>query len=236
MLTADHHKQLAERGFLVLPDLLHDSLLSRLRLEAEAVARQELVAGAAFEGLVCDVVQRNPVLSELSRSKALTGVARELINGATFFGGDLFRVQAGTGQRYWHRDPIKHQLGAQEARSIEIQRIERSRSNDGLVPVPLPPHAGYLQITFTVYLQDVSLDEGPLHILLGSHRWPYRDHTSIDEPYYLEQRPLDGEVALPCRAGDVIVQVPAIWHTGSANRGSHDCYMLLLDFGPGASA
>ncbi len=70
-----------------------------------------------------------------------------------------------------------------------------------------------LSINTIVYLDPITDERGPTHVLPASHRgWqqPPRDETG--------QQPVDGEVAIYAEPGDAAFINSAIWHSGGINR------------------
>ena len=81
-----------------------------------------------------------------------------------------------------------------------------------------------LSVTGAVYLQDTSLDVGPLRVVPRSHRREYA-------PTQTGAKVLDGEVSLPVPAGAAIFHDSCLWHTASANRSTVDCWGVFPIFG-----
>jgi ectoine hydroxylase-related dioxygenase (phytanoyl-CoA dioxygenase family) len=82
-----------------------------------------------------------------------------------------------------------------------------------------------LSINTILFLDDITLEKGPTRVVPESHRGealPPRE--KIGEP-------LDGEVAVPCRAGSAIFINSAIWHTGGRNRSDSFRRSIYLYYG-----
>jgi ectoine hydroxylase-related dioxygenase (phytanoyl-CoA dioxygenase family) len=70
-----------------------------------------------------------------------------------------------------------------------------------------------LSINTIVYLDEMSHEKGPTHVLPGSHRG-WRQPPTEDE----RNQPLEGEVAIGAEPGDAAFINSAIWHSGGINR------------------
>jgi ectoine hydroxylase-related dioxygenase (phytanoyl-CoA dioxygenase family) len=68
-----------------------------------------------------------------------------------------------------------------------------------------------LTVNCAIYLQDMTPEAGPLHVIPGSHRW--RREPSAEE----ETSALDGEVAVEVEAGTAVVFNAMLWHSGGRN-------------------
>ena len=82
-----------------------------------------------------------------------------------------------------------------------------------------------LVVNVGIYLQDMTDEFGPLHVIPGSHRW-----NREPEPHEVEAE-LPGEVKLAIPRGSAVVFHGRLWHTGSQNRSSSPRRAIFPYFG-----
>jgi hypothetical protein len=82
-----------------------------------------------------------------------------------------------------------------------------------------------LAVNVGVYLQDMTDETGPLHVVPGSHR------RADPPPPELRHEPLEGERKLPLQAGDAVAFDAQIWHTGSRNQTDRPRRAVFAYFG-----
>lgn len=85
-------------------------------------------------------------------------------------------------------------------------------------PVTLSANVG-------LYLQDMTDDVGPLHVVPGSHRW---DSGPTEGQRH---EPIEGERKVPLTAGDAVVFDAQLWHTGSRNETDRPRRAVFAYFG-----
>ena len=83
-----------------------------------------------------------------------------------------------------------------------------------------------LSINTILYLDEMTPERGPTHVLPGSHRG-WRQPPTGEE----RQQPLEGEVAVIAEPGDAAFINSAIWHSGGINRSEGLRRGIYLYFG-----
>jgi hypothetical protein len=76
---------------------------------------------------------------------------------------------------------------------------------------------GYWVCNTLWMLDDFTVDNGPLRVVPGSHRWAQRPQDVLADP----RQPHPHEVLVTGRAGDVVIMNSHLWHGGTANRTPH---------------
>ena len=80
-----------------------------------------------------------------------------------------------------------------------------------------------LAISCAIYLQETTLQGGPLCVVPNSHRWEQGPPTS--------QFPLPDEVRIPVAAAAAVIHDSGLWHTATLNRSPVDCWGIFPIFG-----
>lgn len=81
------------------------------------------------------------------------------------------------------------------------------------------------QITLGIYLHDTSKIPEPLRIAPGSHKWESSPIPANSDQTY------PGEVPITMSGGTVLFLHPDLWHTGSFNPSTTDCWLLFIYYG-----
>ncbi|MBW8285973.1 MAG: phytanoyl-CoA dioxygenase family protein [Rhizobium sp.] len=80
-----------------------------------------------------------------------------------------------------------------------------------------------LAVSIAIYLQDTPAGAGPLRLVPGSHRQDDGPPRSLGD--------LEGGIAVPVPAGAAVVHDAALWHAGTIDGPSVDCWALFPIFG-----
>ncbi|MEK1934094.1 MAG: phytanoyl-CoA dioxygenase family protein [Pararhizobium sp.] len=80
-----------------------------------------------------------------------------------------------------------------------------------------------LAVSIVIYLQDTPAGGGPLRLVPGSHRQDNGPPRPLGE--------LEGGIAVPVPAGAAVVHDAALWHAGTLDSPSVDCWALFPIFG-----
>ncbi len=109
--------------------------------------------------------------------------------------------------------------------------------DDPLSYTPLPA-----QIFIMIYLTDTTPDNGCLRVISGSHRRPHAMHLAeaahaddlsrVADPLDALYQSIDGEVAVPVTAGDVVIGDARVLHGAYANNSEHERTLVTLWFHP----
>lgn len=78
-----------------------------------------------------------------------------------------------------------------------------------------------------LYLQDMTDEMGPLHLIPGSHKW-----ARMPSPDEVTSEHLDGEVKANVTAGSALIIHPHLWHTVTRNVSDDRRKMMIYNFGP----
>jgi ectoine hydroxylase-related dioxygenase (phytanoyl-CoA dioxygenase family) len=177
------------------------------------------------------------VLQGVLRGELLARVRREAEMLSSSEGPDV-------GRRVWHERALFRRRTFREILDVP-ELIEAARDLIGedvqLLALDLllvrPGQGGvgwHRDVTFAcnktlsmntgIYLQDMTVETGPLRIVPGSHRWERAPEAPRLDP-------LPGEVSVPVSAGAAVFFDAALWHTGDRNRSGADRLALFPYFG-----
>ena len=181
---------LVEDGFIVRENLLGAELLQTLRdaadkIEAEELEKREAYTSGAFGGLfVRNVIDRHPAFLNLLHFEPLLGVARAVLGPQVQVRASVLRVS--------YPD-------------LPNQQVEW-HFHQRCVPEPLPPFfARPVVLDHLIYLDDLTLESGPLVVLPGSHKWngdiPTGDHSDKE-----------GQKTVLVPAGSCVTSHSGLWH------------------------
>ena len=198
--------QLIDKGYCVVPRLLHTDLLQRVR----RVSRRLLDENSAEErrrrghqGNVVSLAYQDPVFSELiALPTALAALAALGFARPRYFGGAIIAKEAGSPPLYWHQDwtywgepesadPIPHQV------FLMWYLTDTNRPNGCLRVVP-SSHRRRLDA----------------HDRIGTHDDGIRDQNPETSAGY---QPLPGEVDVAVTAGDLVIGDARVLHAAHAN-------------------
>lgn len=211
--TPEQVQHLEEEGYIIRERLVQGELLERLRqaaddVEAEQIARgNKPGVGNGFGGLfVRDLIDRHPTfLEEFLKFAPTLSVARAVLGPQVQIHASVLRVaypERGDQQVEWHFH----------------QRV---------VPDPEPAFF-FLPVVLDnlIYLDDISLETGPLVVLPRSHR-VNEDLPSGD----FSDKP--GQVVVTCPAGTVVTSHSSLWHRAMHTLpGGNKRRLLILGYSP----
>jgi ectoine hydroxylase-related dioxygenase (phytanoyl-CoA dioxygenase family) len=184
---------LDEHGFVVLEDFMSPQLLTDLCQRVEEVFAEEgSRAGAEFK--------QEPGCRRLAN----------LVNK-----GEIFR-------RAISLPALLHQVGQVLGPEFKLSSLN-VRSVNPLADESQPLHAdmaalpddgGYWVCNTVWMLDDFTLDNGPIRVVPGSHRWGKLPQEALADPRARHPQ----EVLITGQAGTVVVMNAHAWHGGTANR------------------
>ena len=165
MLTRDQFDEYFERGFTMVGGVLDGAMLNRARAiidgivaKARSVTRNDEVYDLEESHTpatprvrrIKEPVDRDPLFWELLRSDGVIGPVKQLIGpNLRLHGSKLNMKSAGYGAPVeWHQDWAFY------------------------------PHTNEDILAIGVMLDDVTLENGPLQVIPGSHRGPVHDHQN----------------------------------------------------------
>jgi hypothetical protein len=222
MITApDKRAQLIEKGYCVFDKVLTTQMLARVTKASDrlldAQEAEHFEAQKSTGSLIC--VYDDPLFSELiAWQPALNALGAMGYDQPTFSTGFVISKPPNSPPLFWHQDwwgwndPISYQ--------------------------PIPQ-----QIFLMYYLVDTSIENGCLRLIEESHlkRHPVHDlapnaHTEDlrrfadpDHPVYQSQ---EGEVAVPVKAGDLVMGDARLLHSTHANKTERRRTVITLWYHP----
>jgi hypothetical protein len=192
-LTADQRQQLHRDGYLTLAGAIEPALRLRVVETLERLyAAEGDRAGAEFKQepgarRLANLVDKDPIFAECIVQPLLLAAVTEVI-------GDGFK------------------LSSLNARSANPRNgIDQPLHADGGA---LPDERGSWVCNTLWMLDDVTLENGALRVIPGSHRLGRLPAEALADP----AAPHPEQVVLTARAGDVFVLDAHLWHGGMANR------------------
>jgi ectoine hydroxylase-related dioxygenase (phytanoyl-CoA dioxygenase family) len=186
-----------ETGYVVLPDLLSSSDVDGL--------------WDAFEALPL-IKQESPIIGWRAEAgeRALV-VDQRFLNVATHPTlVDCMRAVIGNDVQLI--DYVAMEIGAQSGKHRAWH-----------VDFPCFTYPTCLTAIAGIYLNDMTDELGPLHVIPGSHAWQRI-------PGAEKETEVDGEVKVAVRAGSAVVFNTQLWHTGSRNQSDHPRRALFLNY------
>jgi hypothetical protein len=164
--------QIAIHGFAVVPEVIDLAGVEDLRLaldrldEGDAVRRKGGVYG------VRNLLEAAPAVRELARSMALRRLVEPVLgSGAFAVRGILFdKIPTANWKIFWHQDSV---IAVKERKEAPGYRGWSQKAGVWQVEPPAAVMAGMLALR--VHLDDCGADNGPLRVLLGSHRYGWID-------------------------------------------------------------
>lgn len=189
---AEQKRQLDESGFVVLPDFMPPTLLGALRRRVdELFAAEGDHAGAEFKyepgsRRLANLVDKGEVFQQIAAHPRLLEYIRCVL------GPDikLSSCNARSAEPGGGAQPLHADMGA------------------------IADERGYWVCNSVWMLDDFTLDNGPLRVIPGSHRWgklPQDVLTDLAAPH-------PEEITVTGKAGTVVVMNAHAWHGGTANR------------------
>lgn len=196
--SRDDVRALVEDGYLVRERLIQGELLEELRGAADAIAaeaekKQGQGIGGGFGGLfVRHLIDKHPTFLKMIHFAPTLSVARAVLGPQVQIHASVLRVaypDAGNQQVEWHF----HQR-------VVPDIIEKGQSK-GEPPFFFRPAV----LDNLIYLDDLTLESGPLVVLPGSH------HENLDLPSGdFSDKP--GQVVVTCPAGSCVTSHASLWH------------------------
>jgi ectoine hydroxylase-related dioxygenase (phytanoyl-CoA dioxygenase family) len=192
MTPAETH-QLAEQGYLVLPEFMSADLLQRLRQAVEErFALEGEQAGAEFKPepdckRLANLADKGDIFRELIIMPRILACVRSVLGPA-----------------------IK--LSSLNARMVppRCPRVQPLHTDMGALPDAQGPW-----VCNTVWMLDpFTAENGALRLIPGSHRWGKLPDQVLSD----RTAPHPEEVLVTAAAGSVIVMNAHLWHGGTANR------------------
>ena len=182
-------QQFADEGYFVRERMIDSELLENLRnavddIENEERDKQNKGGQGGFGGLfVRNLLDRHPAFLEMLNYEPTLSVARALLGPQVQVHAFVMRVAyPGEGQQVeWHFH----------------QRV---------VPEPIPPFFNRpVVVDNLIYLDDTTLDNGPLVVLP-------RTHLHDNDLYSGDYGDKDGQIVLNLPAGSCVTSHSSLWH------------------------
>ncbi len=219
MLDSNQVEKYKDDGFVIVEDLIDAATIQKMRAAVDELTEKsrDITEHNETFDLYPDHSRANPrvrrikspekaapIFDEVMRSPALIKCLQQLLgDNVRFRHSKLNMKEAGTGAPVeWHQDWAFY------------------------------PHTNGDVLAVGIFLDDCTMDSGPLLIVPGSHKGPIYNHHS--DGYFcgainLEENPIDISNAQPCigKAGSVSIHHALAVH-GSASNVSPDPRRLLL--------
>ena len=219
-ITSDHIAALDADGFVRIPGVIDATTIDTLLLRAHATLMRESAAARAATrstGSLCHLFD-NPEYADIIAYPALVGLLRDLgASDPRFTGGFLISKPPHGPPLFWHQD----WWGWTEPESYQ----------------PRPQ-----QWFAMVYLTDTTPANGCLRVIPGTHRREHPLHhlaaahsaamQSVSNPADPAYGAHPDEVAVPVRAGDVVIGDARLIHGAYANRTDAERPLLTLWYMP----
>lgn len=212
--------ELEDVGFIHAQNILDEGLISSLRLRAEATLFRETSQSreaVKSNGSLIHLAD-NPEYADLIASPALVGLLKACgASDLRFTGGFLISKPAGGPPLFWHQD----WWGWDDASAYQ-------------------PRAH--QLFAMIYLTDTSVENGCLRVIPRSHRLDHLLHhldtahsgnmQAYKDPKNVAYADHPDQLAVPVRAGDVLVGDARLIHGAFANQTADERPLLTLWFMP----
>ncbi|MGH7141002.1 MAG: phytanoyl-CoA dioxygenase family protein [Pirellulales bacterium] len=186
-------RRLDEWGHVLLPEVMGDSLLCRLRESVEQLfASEGEAAGSEFKRepgarRLANLVNKGPVFREIIVHPAVLPLVAHVLGGSV----KLSSLNARSVQPHWDKpQPLHCDMGA------------------------VPDQRGAWVCNTVWMLDDFTEENGALRVIRGSHRWNRLPQEALDDP--LADHPQ--QTVITGAAGSVIVMNAHLWHGGMVNR------------------
>lgn len=193
MSLTDREKQgLDEEGYLVLEDFMGAALLEDVRRRVEELFTEEGErAGSEFKQepgcrRLANLVDKGEVFQRLiTRSRLLECVQHVL--------GPEFK------------------LSSMNVRSVNPRTDESQPLHADMAAIA--DEQGYWVCNSVWMLDDFTMENGPIRLVPGSHRWRQLPQQVLEDPQARHPQ----EIPLTGRSGTVVVMNAHLWHGGTAN-------------------
>ena len=215
-LTAGQRSSLAGDGYLLVPSLLGDAAIGRMRSRLEELVRDTVAAWAEnpsldeHEGAVsADLDRADPVFAPCHQHPLLADAATAVLGASWHSGGLSLRA------------PIP------------------GCGHQGLHPDFWPGHRtrGPWQVLAAMWcVSAFTADNGPLRVIPGSHRVA-EPPVDMEHGYATGMGPHPREVKVTAPAGSVILfNSAALWHSGTLNYSPAPRMAVTAYFAPGPTS
>jgi ectoine hydroxylase-related dioxygenase (phytanoyl-CoA dioxygenase family) len=209
--TPEQIESLAKNGYMVRERLITGEHLEKLRaaadeIAAEAGGEQAAGSGGRFDGLfVRNLIDRHPAFLEMLKFAPTLSVARAVLGPQVQVHASVLRVS--------YPNDTKQQ--------VEWHFHQR------VIPDPVPPFFCRPQVLDNlIYLDDITLENGPLCVLPGTH---LRD----DDPVENEFGDKPGQVVLTVPAGSCVTAHASLWHRAMPTKpGSTIRRLFIFGYSP----
>ncbi len=200
-------EQFHRDGFLLLHDVLPTELIPTLKADLDGALNADPKAGALLE-LKMRMFEISKVNLALFELEPIVSFAEKLVQyDCHVVHNNSFRTPSGGGIATWHQDDPPHYLvtGGEPPTNVRL-------------PVML--------FTANYYLTDVETVEfGPTEVIPGSHLFGASPPGSMEGTKWEKSI-----VALPAKAGSVVLFNNQVWHRGAPNKSDRVRYMTQVNY------
>ena len=212
--------QLMQDGFCVIKKMADDWLLDRTRAcvdKALSEVDPERLAKTKAPGSLIDSDHYPELADLIGNPLALEELDRMGLKDVKFWKAVIISKPPGGPRLYWHQDCLMWQ----DPRAYSDR----------------PP-----MIFLMYYLEDMTLENGCLRLLPGTHRHRHvlhgmgeahtREINRIDNPDDPRFRDYPGEADVPIKAGDLVVGDARMFHSAHTNRSAQKRTVITIWFHP----
>lgn len=200
-------------GFAVLPQLL--SPIELERVAAAMAGRADVGARDLLDAAWCaDLAHRLHADARLRDALPRTHVPVQCTS-----------FEKST-QRNW-LVPVHQDLSIPVAARVDHPALAGWSNKDGTCFVQPPVEVLERMVALRLHVDDCDLDDGPLHVVAGSHR-----HGRLDDAQAIALRDARGTVACPVPRGGAMLMRPLLLHASSKATGTSRRRVLHFLFGP----
>ena len=200
-LSSDEKRDLDERGYLVLPEIIDAAWLKQLRAAFEQVGKQQgQTTGSQKSGTrqLKNLVNEGEVFKRIYTHPKLLAVAHRILEGPF----SLFLL---TG-----RDPLPG-YGQQGLHADWVPRVAQK-----------PYHI----VTAICLLDDFTPENGATRLVPGTHRLPGQPPKAMADPAGRHPQ----QIIITARAGSVLIINGHLWHSGTRNNSKDFRRVLQCQF------
>jgi ectoine hydroxylase-related dioxygenase (phytanoyl-CoA dioxygenase family) len=198
---------LARDGFSIVEDVVPRSMIESLKQAIEDLGEREEVRRKGGTYGVRNLFDVVPLCRELAVSTELRDVVEPVLGRPAWaIRAALFdKIPGANWKLFWHQDTA---IAVREPRAVEGYGKFVKKAGVWHVQPPVAVLEGMLAVR--VHLDDCGVDNGPLRVLAGSHRFGRYDDPSPETRSGLQ------EVVCTVCAGGVVLMRPLLLHASSA--------------------